>query len=241
MANTKQFSFDDLTIDKFKNIDLSTLSELSDEEKAHFTRTLPAMIGAVAYSGDMLDKFQSVFDFPFDMQGLGYVEQFLNTQVKPKILKWDDLSPKKVKLPSGLKSSSADAISYVNVQFFLAQAVASQCLAQMFSLKCQDGMNGVIGTDNLKVSTSGKVRKYVRFGDEDGLQHYARYISNVRLNNTKVVLAKEGLIKAGVTLPKDVISQVWTLPNGEVEGVSFLDAITRKEITSVQLSIKGNE
>ena len=247
MANTKQFSFDDLTIDKFKNIDLSTLSELSEEEQSVKGKAIIAAAASLSYLVGFVDETNTVFDFPFNNDGLQWVERYLNTIVKPSIAGWDEksesgLGVKRVKLPSGLKSSNPQAIQEIDALFFIAHLVATQCLAQEHDYCWNKDLRGATkrGDKENQMSTERKVRKFVRFGVEDNLQHFSITLKHAARNTAMVNKALEVLREDGITFPAGSIRQQWTSPSGDLDKLVILDQHTNKALRVIKFVIQNS-
>ena len=170
------------------------------------------------YSKNYGIKFE---DFQYNETCVTYLEEYLETRIRPRILKWklndDGITITRVKTMSGWASSKHDHIQEVLNLIHDCSILFGQCIAKIFDGKWEF-VNELIHIDvnSTSMQTYWKCLKFVTLGNEDSLSSFIQFIRNFEQN--KEICDK--ILKRLKLNQQDYKKiQTWTDEGGQLESI----------------------
>lgn len=177
--------------------DASTWDGLSPAWKEKMFNAVAFKASAIAYLTSFMDTHKDPSDFPFDLRGVAYIEEYLTDVLKPR-----------------------DEDITVDVQG--SGFVLGQCLAQMYGgkwvNKADDRQWPSVKIADFVINPYAKPVKFLANGEEDSLLLFARTVDPAAVRKQKEAfhVLNEWAAQLGIN-PKDCRLQTWTSEDGSVD------------------------
>lgn len=207
-------------------LDSDILKGLPDEDRENIEIAIAC--GALT----LCDSATALKNFAFDETSVAVIEKRLVDKYVGRVLKWDGLKIKRIKLDSGLHSSSAKQIKRFEGMLNCYGLLFAYCVAKInggkFELDKDHAL--VVRLENgVGVLPGGKAWKFLKNGKEDSLVGFLPLIENRHVLKPEIEHIRNEMLESlkarGVLVPEGHRWQDWhDDATGELTKIVLLDA-----------------